>query len=333
MKGINAKGISALLVWLAAAAVLCALATRAAVLALALPVALAYMAARFGLAGGVAGAAALGVAGIFDPEAAVAFALLSLPVAVAAAQVIRRRTRFRDSAVCISVAALAGVALTFGYIWLLEGMLPAQYLISRAEALLASLGDSAVNLLYQGARSMDIASGALTQQAALATPRAQAVASLLGLLREAFNLLLVPAALAYSLLSGLVCYLAPRRGAKTSGFPVRAVPAFADYELPRGFWAAFLVSYAAALAGDSLKLTASGLLQPTITVVYAVVFIVQALSFADFLYRERGLKAGLRAALHAAAVLLFGGLLMWLGIFENMIGFRRRSQEKGGEEF
>ena len=232
-----------------------------------------------------------------------------------------------------STAALLGLILVFGLLWLINGMSPVDYIVSSMNGLFNQLSDSEVNLVYQSARVVDIQTGAITQQAVLDTPRAAAIATMLDMLYEIVNASLVSIVLVYSLLIGLLCYLIAREGAKKAGITPLSIPVFSDWALPRRFWLAFLVSYVAAMAGESLGLVPSGMLVPTILSVYSFLFIVQALSFADFLYKARGMRKAMRIGIHIVTVLIFGSFLMWVGIFENIIHYRRRSQEKGGEEF
>lgn len=333
MDRIKEKDISGLLLWVVVAAGLAALSARVALLALAIPLAIAYMIARFGASGGAAGIAAISAAAVFSPGAAAAFAAAFVPVSVTAGVAIRQKKRFQNSVIAASVAALAGIVLCTGLLWLLKGLSPADYAVQQADALFTQLGDADVSFAYQSMRYSDMASGAVTQQAVLSTPRIQAIAFMLNALREAVNYVLVPAILVYSLLMGLVCYLAPRRAAMRRGIPVKAIPDFSNYAVPKRFWIAFLVSYLCAMLGDSLGLAPFGMLEPSVMAVYGFVFIVQALSFADFMYKARGMGKGMRTAMHTITVLLLGGYLMWVGIFENIVQFRNRMQEKGGEEF
>lgn len=332
MDRINEKGTSGLLTWLLIAAALAALSAYASILALAIPLALTYMIVRFGAAGGVLGVAALGAAAVFSPGAAVAFAAGFVPVSIIAAMAIRRRWRFRDSVISASIAALVGVVLCVALLWLIKGVSPVEYAGERMNSLFALLSDDQINGLYQFMRSPDIVTGAITQQAVITTVRAAAIDNMLKTLSIALNYSLVPMMLNYSLLWGLLCYLIPRHYMARRGMPVKSVPVFSDYALPKYFWAAFLVSYLAALVLDSMKLSSFGILAPTIQSVYAFVFTVQALSFTDFLLKERGMRKGVRIVVYIAAVLIFGTYLMWVGIFENIVQFRKRTQEKGGAE-
>ena len=333
MDRIKEKERNGLLLWLLITAVLAALSVFFVIFALAIPLVLAYMMARFNVAGGIAGVVALGAAALFSPDFALTFAVAFLPMSVAAAVTLRKKRRFRDSVVIISFAALAGAALCFGLLWLIKGISPVEYVVQRASGLFGMLGDDQVSLIYQGARYTDIQTGAITQQAVLATPRAKAIGIMLDILRETVGYSLVPLMIVYALLWGLLCYLVPHRYASRHGALVKTIPAFSDYELPRRLWAAFLISFLGAVAGEALGLPRFDLLKDVILIAYAFVFIVQALSFLDFLYKQRGIRFGLRMVFHIAAVIILGYMLMWVGIFENIIRFRRRSQEKGGEEF
>jgi uncharacterized membrane protein len=327
------KSISGLLVFAIIVAVLAVFSAGFPAAMIALPLVLAYMMARFGFSGAGLGIVALAAAVFFRPNAAIAFVLAAAPVSAAAAWSARKRRRFRDSVISASTAALIGLSLVFGLIWLLRGITPVEFIVNGANGFFGLFSDTEVNLAYQSARMLDIQTGAITQQAVLATPRAEAISTMLTMLRETVNASLVSTALSYSLLCGLLCYLIARSGAKKTGVVPLAIPVFSDYALPKGFWAAFLVSYVAALGAESLKWIPSGMLAPTILSVYSFLFIVQALSFADFLYKDRGIRPGIRVGVHIVTVLVFGNYLMWVGIFENIVQFRRRSQEKGGEEF
>jgi len=326
------KNISGLLLWAFIAAASAAFVAGIPVLAALLPFVPAYMAGRFGISGALIGVAAVAAGALIRPSIAPALILIAAPAALAAAWSVRKRKRFSSSVIFASVVALAGVALVFGLIWLKDGMTPVNYIVKNASDLFDQFTDKEVTLLYQSARVMDIQTGAITQEAVLATPRAQAISTMLSQLHEIVNELLVPIALIWSLLAGLLSYLVARAGAKKTGIPLQAIPAFSEWALPRRFWLAFIASYVAALIAENLNLIPSGLLSPTVAFVYGFLFSVQALSLADFLFKARDMRRGLRIGVHIVAVLLFGTLLMWVGIFENTVQFRRRIQEKGGEE-
>ncbi len=333
MERTKGKSISGLLGFAVITAVLAVFAADLPVLAAGLPLVLAYMAGRFSFSGAALGVAAIAAVVLVRPNAAIALVLAAAPVSLAAAWSVRKRRRFSTSVIFASTMALIGVALVFGFMWLMKGITPVEYIVNSTNALFGQLSDSEVTLAYQSVRMMDLQTGAITQEALLMTPRAQAISVMISMLREAANEMLVAVVLIWSLLAGLLCFLIARRGAVKAGMKVSAIPAFSDWALPKGFWLAFVGSYAGALLAESLDLIPTGLLTPTVVSVYAFVFSVQALSLSDFLFKMRDMRKGLRIVIHVAAVLLFGTYLMWIGIFENLVQFRRRSQEKGGEEF
>ncbi len=333
MDRINAKDFSGLLGWLLIAAALAALSAYVSVSALVIPLVIIYMIVRFGTAGGVLGFAVLGAAAVFSPATAAAFLAGFAPVSITAAIAIRRRWRFRDSVIASSIAALTGVVLCVGLLQLIKGLSPTDYAVQRISGLFSLLGDSEIHFVYQTMRGPDVLLGAITQEAVLATPRMEAIDTMLATLRELINYSFVIMMLIYSLLWGLLCYLIPRRYAARRGIPVKLVPVFSEYALPKYFWVAFIVSYLAAIMLDRLGLSAFGMLEPTISSVYSFVFTIQALSFLDYFYKERGLRKSTRVAMHIGTVLIFGSYLMWAGIFENVVRFRSRDQEKGGADF
>ncbi len=331
MEKINEKNISALFVLLLLTAALSAASAKLPAIALPIPVILAYLMVRFKTAGGISGIAALGMAAVFSFNAALALAVAFIPMAITASAAIQKHTRFRNSVLATSAAALLGIILLIGVLWLQKRMLPVDYLVRRTGDMLVSLSDNAISITYQAARFLDVQTGAITQQAVLMTPRAVAIDTMLSMLHEWVNYFLVSGIAVYSLLSGLLCYLIPRSLAKRRGMAVAPVPPFSDFALPRGFWAAFVLSYLAAATGDALKLPSFSLLSDTVLYVYAFVFIVQAMSFVDFLFRSRGISVSMRVALQAFVMIIFGSLLMWLGIFENIFRFRSRQAEGGAD--
>jgi hypothetical protein len=120
--------------------------------------------------------------------------------------------------------------------------------------------------------------------------------------------------------------------AKRRGIDVADLPRFADWRLPKGFWIAAIVSGAAAAIGSRFGWPSFDLLLFTIYYAYAAVFIVQALCLIDFLMISRKMGRGMRIVLLIVSVLIFGSVLMWIGLFENAFDLRKRLTERRDNE-
>lgn len=253
-----------------------------------------------------------------------------LPVVYAAGYVIRGKKRLRDSILISSGAVLAGGVLAIGVLQLITGLGVVDFSVESVGSALKLLGDDDIKMFYQTVRYADILTGTMTQEAVAATPAAEAVVIMMDMVREALDLMIVSIMLIYSLIAGFLCYTVPRNAAKKHGIQVAAIPAFKDYALPKRFWLAYLISYVFAVIGVSYGWQSFDALEITIDYVFAFVFIVQGLSFLDFLYHTRKMGTGTRTVLHILAALILSSIIVWVGLFENIVGMRKRMDAKGG---
>lgn len=291
----------------------------------AVPFVLVYAVARGGYAGAVAAVLSFAAAAYFDLSAALNMAGAFLPVAFAAGYMIRAKKRFRDSVVVSIGAVFAGAALVIAIPMLTGGAQPVDRIVSWAQRALNAMGDKEISTLYQAVRYIDVMTGAITQQALVATPSAEAAAVMLGLLRDTLNIWFITITGIYSLLTGLLCCVIPRAAAKRS-MDLAPAPAFGDYALPKRFWLAYASSYLFAITGDSLGWKSFDIIGLTVYNLYAFVFSVQALSFFDHMYKKRGMGAGSRTMLHVVTTIVLSFVLVWVGIFENIFGLRKRME-------
>lgn len=330
MNRIKNEGFSGLFLWLLITTALLYLSAYTPVTLVAVPFVFACVMVRFGWKPGLAvcliGLAAVAIS---DTAAAAAFAAIALPAAATAAYVVRKKIRLFNSVLLTSGATLAGIAMVVGVIWLFTRLSVLDFAVNRLGGWLSQWNDDEINAFYQLVRSMDIFTGAITQEAVLATPSGEAIAVMQEMFHDWLNEALVSAMLIYSMLTGLLIYLITRSAAKRHGTEVCAVPNFGDYALPRWFWVGCVGSYLFSLIGENFGWPSFDLVINTISVVYIVVFIIQGLSFLDYIYRKRNFSPVMRRVLHALALLIISGLLMWVGLFENVIGIRKRWDEKG----
>jgi uncharacterized protein YybS (DUF2232 family) len=301
------------------------------------PLVLGYAVAKSGFVLGGAAAVLCYAAGcMLDVRLSGLMAAMCLPLAFAIGFALRKKKRFRHSVMITSGAALAGVVLSVGVLWLLTGEKPVDFFISRLELSLAALDEATIRSAYQFIRTADLSTGAVTQTALDATSSADAIAYLLNQYREILNVSLVSMIGVYALLMGLLGYLIPRASLKKRKGDVIAIPAFSDYALPNRFWLAYVLSYLFALIGDSLGWQGFDILQNTVSTLYALVLTVQGLSLLDYLYKRRKMGTSARVVLHVLAlvigsvVTLIGTLLVWAGLFENIAKVRKRIETKGG---
>ena len=297
----------------------------------AVPLALAYALARGGyLQGGLVIAVCLLVAYLQSPMLCALLAAACVPPAVAAGYVIRKRLRFFNSVLAVSAAALSGLVMVAGALWLLSGLGPIDYLTEFFGRMLSVAGDAAVLSFYQMIRSADVLMGYATVNAVSGVSAQEALAAVQELFRQFINLYLVSYMVNMALLTGLLCVTVPRAIAKKRGMRVGIVPAFSEMALPRRFWLAYILSYLATIIGAGSGWPGFDLAEVTIHSIYSFVFVIQGLSFLDFLYKRRNMRTAGRYALHAVAVLLLGFILMFVGLVENIMKLRARMEPKGG---
>lgn len=290
---------------------------------------LAYAVAMWGKLGIVVALISFALGCFVDAKVTAFLAAAFLPQALAAGIVIKKKLRMRDSVMVTSGAALAGYAAAFGVLWLFTGLGPIDYIVSSLGSFLHTLNDGLVSLVYQYTRAWDMLTGAITQAAVFSTPAEQAIPIIQEQLRDSLNLNLVSTMLTFALLTGLLIFVITRVFVKKKR-KVVSVPPFSALTLPQRFWAAFLISYVLALIGASSGWPSFEVAAITISGVYGFVFIVQALSFLDYLYKRRQMQTAVRVLLHVVVALLVSNLLVWVGLFENMAGLRKRLDTEGG---
>lgn len=257
-------------------------------------------------------------------EAACLFAAAFLPIVFAAAFVIRQKKRFRYSVLISCASALAGVAATIGMLQLFTGLSVVDYAVENIGSTLAMLDDIYVKSFYETIRAVDLVSGAITQAAIDTTSPAKAIIIIQDTIRESLNLNLVNMIMIYSLIAGFLYYIIPRAIIKKRKAQVIEIPPFSRWALPKRFWLAYIISYLFAIIGASYAWPSFEILEITIYNVYAFIFMAQGLSFLDYLYKTRKMSTGIRIILHITAAIVLGGILVWVGLFENAADMRKR---------
>ncbi len=290
---------------------------------------LAYVVAMRGTLGIVAAVIVFAAGCLLDVKTAAFLAAAFLPVALAAGIVIKKKLRMRHSVMITSAATLTGAVAAFGVLWLFTGLGPIDYLVNSLGSYLGTISDRSVGILYQSSRFLDMIMGAISQEAILSTPTSEAIIIMQEQTRESFNLSLVNAVLTYALLTGLLIFVITRVFVKKKR-KVVSVPSFSALTLPPRFWLAYLLSYIFTLIGANSGWPSFEIAAITIGGVYGFVFTVQALSFLDYLYKRRKMQTAVRVLLHVVVTMFVGNLLVWVGLFENIAGLRKRLDTEGG---
>ena len=293
------------------------------------PMVLIFAIARCGFwMGGAAAVLAFATFSPFFPKEMLILAVVFLPVCLIAAYAIRAKKRFLHSVIYSGAAMIAGILLAMGMLIWLTGKQPVDFIVDYTSGNLQFLDDGQISSIYYTIRYPDIVSGAVTQEAVLSTSSADAIAKIQDILRETLNMILVASMAVFSMMAGLLYYIVPRAFAKKQKIDVAPIPAFSEFALPRRFWLAYLISYFGAAIGASLGWQSFDVLETTVDYAYSFAFVVQALSFIDFMYRRSNVKTGIRVALHILATVVFSGILVWIGLFENAAGLRRLIRER-----
>jgi len=290
---------------------------------------LAYAIAMWGTLGIMISLISFAAGLLLDVKVTAFLAASFLPMAVAGGVVIKRKMRMRHSVMIISSASLAGISASFGVLWIFTGLGPIDYTISRLADYLGTQSDGLVSVVYQYTRVLDMMTGAITQEAVLSTPASKAIPIIMEQLKDVLNVNLVNTVLTFALLMGLLIFVIVRMFVKRKR-KVVPVPSFSALSLPPRLWLAYLVSYIFALMGASDGWPSFEIVAITISGVYGLLFIVQALSFLDYLYKRRKMQTAVRVLLHVVIALFIGNLLVWVGLFENMAGLRKRLDTEGG---
>ncbi len=302
-----------------------------------IPLILGYAVAKSGFAlGGAAAVLCFAAGSALDARLSGLLAALCLPLALGIGFALRKKKRFRHGVMMTTGAALAGVVLLVGVLWLLTGEKPVDFIVSRLQMSLVDMDEMSIRSVYQFVRTADLMTGAVTQAALDAAPLDDAIAFILNQYRDILNVYLVSMIGVYALLAGLLGFLITRSALKKRKVDVIAIPAFSDYTLPNRFWLAFLLSYLVAVIGNSLGWQQFDIVQETVYALYALVLTVQGLSLMDYLYKRRKMGVPARVVLHVlvlvigSIVTLIGTLLVWAGLFENIARLRKRIESKGG---
>lgn len=298
-------------------------------LILAIPVILVFSIAAFGyIYGGIAVVGGLATGYLFGTMYPTILIAAFLPVAFAAGYAIREKKRFRDSVALSCAAVLMGAILSVAVLQWMTGMSVLDYAATTMESALRQVGEQEVKLYYQFVRSADLISGAVTQSALEAASAEKAIKFMVNMTYDFVNQLFVYVILVYSLIMGYLGYIIPRIVIKKRGIEVVRIPSFSNYMLPKRFWAGALILGIIAYIGADEGWSSFDILFLTLYNIFIFVFMMQGISFLDYIYKMRKLSTGARVALHILTALVFSGVLAIVGLMENAFNMRKRIQPR-----
>lgn len=290
----------------------------------AIPVVLVFGIAAYGyIYGGIAVVGGLATGFLFGTMYPTILIAAFLPVAFATGYAIREKKRFRDSVALSCAAVLAGAVISVAVLEWMTGMSVVDYAVKTTETSLMQFGGQELKLYYQFARSAD-----MTQAAVESVPLEKAVAFFVKQVSEFVSVAFVFLILVYSLIIGHLSYIVPRFAAKKRDIEVASIPSFSDYALPKRFWVGTFVLCIAAYVGAQEGWSSFDILYSTLYNTFILVFMVQGLSFLDYIYKMRKISTGARVALHILTAFVFVGVLAIVGLMENVLNMRKRIQPR-----
>ena len=251
--------------------------------------------------------------------AAVILLLTSLPCAFS----IRKKVNSYDALVISVGGWLLAAGAVIGYVYLATG---SDILTYSSETITQALTESEglTGLLYMYARSSDIVSGKLTQSMLADISMEEMLKYIAS--KDIVNQLLsyyIPVFIMGTVVAGgFIEYIVSRAVVKARGSEVAYIPSFDRFYLPRRvskyFLILYLVSLLPALFGwESLYLAGYAL-----STLIETVFLIQGISFIEFLLKIKIKSKGLRIFLVTIISMFLSGILIYVGLIEQMIRLR-----------
>lgn len=252
--------------------------------------------------------------------------------------VVKKKVRSFTGVACCCGAAVLGCAAIVGGVCALAGT----DFLSAVMAQVVKLGSGSQEgslMAYYIMGALEVTQGNMSlsifMQNLLNWSQEQMIAYItmpahVDMLRMYLANLLPQVGMLYAAASGLLCYLAPRAIAKKRGASVAAVPPFSGFILPKSASPYFVVSILFAeivfIAGWSQLYFAAYALYAGASFALAV----QGLSLVYWFLLPKIKIKGLCAFLVVLIGLFLFTLMMWLGLFEQLIRIRDRKIFQGG---
>ncbi len=124
---------------------------------------------------------------------------------------------------------------------------------------------------------------------------------------------------------GLLSFIDQRKKLSQS---ITQLPAFSDWELPRGTSAGFLLLFILSFLFMSINGTMGHQVFVTVSGLFMFVFSLQGLSVADCFLKSKGIGTPLRVTLLVITIIIFSMLLYIVGIFDQLFKIRQNIEKK-----
>lgn len=248
-----------------------------------------------------------------------ALVIASLPCGLA----IKKRAGAYEALIISAAGWLAAAVLLVGYVYLHTGSDILTYSTERANAALKG-SPMLTHMVYMSARAQDILAGKLNYTEFLQTSQEQMLKYIDSgnIVSQTLGYYIPTMIMGTVVAGGFVGYIAARAIAKARGSAVAYLPPFERFYLPRKVSKYFLLMYIVSLLPDLFGWEDYYIAGYVLSSLISTVFMIQGISFVEFLLKLKLKNRGLRAFLVTVISLSISGLLVYVGLIEQMIRIR-----------
>ena len=260
---------------------------------------------------------------LFFPSHWWAFAIMLLVSALPCGLAIRNKINSYDALVLSVGGWLLAAAAMLGYVYLSTGTDILTYSTETVNEALKN-SEGLTSLLYVYSRSSDIMSGDLTQSmlADISFEEMLKYVSSKDIVSQLLSYYIPVAIMGTVVVGGFLQYLITRAVAKSRGSEVAYIPSFDRFYLPKKVSKYFLILYIVSLLPSLFGIEALYLAGYALSTMIETVFLIQGISFIEFLLKIKLKNKGLRIFLDVVISLFLSGILIYVGLIEQIIRLR-----------
>lgn len=299
----------------------------------------AYLMAKRGYGWGLAMLAAGALACWAIGGAALAVFAAIVPLVLTVAVCVRRKVRAFTSMAAAAAAAMVGVGLLVGIVYLVSGKDVITYLVDLYAAEIAQSEDAAVlgyMLSRSGALSGELLTSEqfmelMTQISELGIEEIRAFATAEKQLAEIKTYLggTVPTiVVSYGLYAAVVTYILGRVFVKISGREVAKMPPFSKFILPKQVSIYFVITYFLAIVPEIFGLEDFYLAGNILAAITGSILLLQGVSFVYYILEKLIRRKGVRIVLTLVAFIVLGQICMMLGLIEQIFRTRDKMEKR-----
>lgn len=300
-------------------------------LSLLIPMPFIFLRTRTNLSLALAGiiAFALLVYAMAGEKIALVYLCCTLVIALACGYAVRRRMSFYYTALSSMAATFAAFGILLLGIWLLWGNSLYGIMLDSIEAALHNdpeltsglYGVFSLNSYAMGDEASVIP--ILTENVSTAVMADRLMLYFPSLLSESVTQLIVSALTLF----GLLYYIVPRVFIKKAGSAVGPIPTFSMWSLPKNFGIWSIILIFVAIIGANAGWNNFGVVSAIVLGMFNIIYSIQGMAFVDWLLKKKINSVAGRVAIIAVTYIVFAlvvQLYMWLGLFEQIVKFRKR---------